>query len=301
MPIVRSPRRRRSDPPAPPRAPPRKVWGRLREVLTGALRWLNSRALHDAIGDHLDEPAKAAAAAIDLVPWEEVTGPIIDALTVVLAPAFRAAAQAVEAEARDRAPTVRPSPFRPVDAESWARQHAANRVVQINADTRNAIRDRIVTGLEEGRSVDEVTADVRQVVGLHSRWATAVTNRARVLAEDPNVSRAQRKVLIDAYRNKLLDARARNIAHSELLTASAAGRMAGYVADAASGGLTMAEVEKVWLTASTDVCALCEPLHNVAVPGLEGGWDIGGGLTILHPPRHPSCRCSFYVRPVARR
>ena len=298
MPIVRSPQDRRRRVPEPPRAPTPRLWARLRKALTGALRWLTTRALRDAMGDHLDEPTKAAQAALDLVPWEEVTGPIVEALAEALAPAYEAAERALAAElgraGDSRESTHRPgehaSPFQPTDALGWARRYAADRVVEITADTRNAIRQRIEEGLEDGRGVDEVAAEVRQVIGLHSRWAEAVARRGRVLAADPLVSPAQRRVALDAYRDRLLDARARNIAHTELLTASNAGRMAGYEADAASGGLTVGAVEKVWLTAKDErICPICLPLNGVAVPGLEGGWEVRPGVTVLHPPAHPSC------------
>lgn len=285
MPIVaRARRSQRADPTA---HVDHGLWATLAALLSLPLRWLSWAVLSQVLTDHHDDPERAADAALKAVDWPAATAPVADELAKVIAAPFSAAAREVGAT------------FAPTDAISWARRHAAERVVSITEPTRAAIREAVVTGLREGQSVDVVARRVQQSVGLHPQWAKAVANYdARAAAR--GVTPARRAEMTAQYREGLVARRAQNIARTELLTASAQGRLAGYEQMAANAGGI--EMEKTWITARETskqgrvVCPLCKPLNGKKVRGLATLFR-SGAFAVAVPPLHASCRCSFSAVP----
>jgi hypothetical protein len=186
----------------------------------------------------------------------------------------------------------------PTRAIAAAETHAAALVHGITDTARSAVRDIIVRGQREGLSVDVVAAEVRDVIGLHPRWARAVANRHRYLASQ-NTPPARVDKLVAAYRSRLLDTQARTIARTELLRSSNAGAMEGYrqAESAFPDGLV-----REWVTAREDgrLCPICLPLNGRQVAGLEALYDTPLG-PVLHPPLHPRCRCRQVIRPATSR
>jgi len=192
----------------------------------------------------------------------------------------------------------------PARALAVAEAHASELVDGITATARDAVRAIIVRGLREGRSVDQVTADVRDVIGLHPRWANAVANRRRALesAKTP-MSAARIDRLVGQYRSRLLTHQARTIARTELLRASNMGAMEGYRA-AVAAGVYPDGVVRVWVTAPEfkrssaedgRICLICRPMSGVEVEGLTEPFQTLAG-PVLHPPAHPNCRCRLIVK-----
>lgn len=190
--------------------------------------------------------------------------------------------------------------FVPKDAVEWARNYAAQRVVEISRSVEDTVRGLIVSGLQRGDSVDATAEAIRSTVGLHRAWAEAVGRYYRnLVAEGTPLGRAAQ--MRDDYAQRLIARRAEMIARTEFIAASSNGRLEGYREMMRNGSLGPV-VEKEWLTAKSEVskrgrrvCPICKPLNHVKVRGLDATWT-SGKLTSLVPPIHPSCRCSFVVR-----
>lgn len=197
----------------------------------------------------------------------------------------------------------------PERAVAAAEAHAGALVDGITAVARDAVRAIIARGQREGRTVDQVAAEVREVIGLHPRWANAVANRRRALesAKTPmSATRIDR--LVAQYRDRLLDMQARTIARTELLRASNAGAHEGYRLAVESGALPP-DVVREWITAPEfkrsgakdgRICKWCAPMSGRQVVGLDAMYDTPLG-PILHPPLHPQCRCVQVIRTNVRR
>lgn len=184
----------------------------------------------------------------------------------------------------------------PTRAVAAAEAHAAELVDAISDTARLAVRQIIVRAQREGRSVDQVTAEVREVIGLHPRWASAVANRRRALesAKSPMTS-VRIDAQVDAYRSRLLDHQARTLARTELLSASNRGAMTAY-AEAVEVGALPPDFARIWVTARDErLCVVCKPLNGVAVHGLIEEFETING-PVLHPPAHPRCRCRLVAR-----
>lgn len=195
----------------------------------------------------------------------------------------------------------------PERAIAAAEAHAGELVDGITDAAREAVRQIIVRGQREGRSVDAVAADVRSVVGLHPRWANAVANRRRALESMPvkrRPSAARIDVLVAQYRRRLHDYQARTIARTELLWASNAGIHEGHRA-AVEAGAYPAGVEREWVTAAegvpyrkgtSRVCVICRPMSGVRVSGVDTPFVTPAGA-VLFPPAHAGCRCRTILIP----
>jgi hypothetical protein len=193
----------------------------------------------------------------------------------------------------------------PERAVAAAEAHAGELVDAITDTAREAVRQIIVRGLREGRSVDAVAAEVRSVIGLHPRWANAVANRRRALESMKNPpSPARINVLVAQYRERLLTYQARTIARTELLRASNLGTLEGH-RQALAAGAHPNGIVREWVTApetkrsgATDsrTCPVCKPLNGVTVEGVDTPFVTALG-PFLTPPCHPSCRCRVRLLP----
>lgn len=169
----------------------------------------------------------------------------------------------------------------------WAADRAAELVVEIDDATREAIRAVVVRAFVEGGHPRDVARSIRPLIGLHSRWATAVLNY-RLRLYEQGVPEDRVSVLVSRYHDRLLRARALNIARTEILRAANAGKHEAWM-QAFERGIAGRSPEKMWVAASDaeQVCA-----------------DTDGQIVLLHdlfsnafgsfemPPAHPSCRCT---------
>ncbi len=180
-------------------------------------------------------------------------------------------------------------------ASSYARARAAEMVVAIQESTREAIRKMVVRSLEQGITVDGLAATIKDVIGLHPRWAQAVLNyRARLTARglDPEVVAAEST----AYADKLLKLRAQTIARNEIVEAGAQGRVETWK-QAAEQGYIAEGSKRRWVAAVSDrTCPTCMEMN-----GQEAEWDqpyilpTGFGVDVAHA--HVQCRCSEVLVP----
>lgn len=191
-------------------------------------------------------------------------------------------------------------------AVNYARTRAGQLVRAINESNRLAIRQLIVESFIEPRTVDQTAEMIRQIIGLHPRWARAVrnfhdTNYRRMLDDGLSVGQAQNRAneLAARYRDKLIRRRAEMIARTEVQQAQNFGREMGWVASDRAG-LIDPRTQKEWRTAPLGSrygppCPICTALRGTRVPW-NGTFDNGMHM----PPAHPNCRCTAVLVPPPR-
>ena len=96
-------------------------------------------------------------------------------------------------------------------AIEYARRESGQLVTAITAQTRETLRVMVSQAFRQGVTVDELARQIREVVGLLPRQATALANfKSRLTGEGVTGLRIQE--LADRYRRRLLTQRARTLA-----------------------------------------------------------------------------------------
>lgn len=135
-------------------------------------------------------------------------------------------------------------------------------------------------------------------------WADRVTEttRQRVMREIDNwVREGEQLSVLEARLTPIFgERRASMIATTEVTRIYASGNLMAWQASGAVQG-------KRWMTAVTDVCPICQPLHNTIV-SLDGQWTFSQAMlaanpelakvvnsanaaSLTAPPAHVNCRC----------
>jgi len=186
---------------------------------------------------------------------------------------------------------------------AYASRRAGQLVTSIDGLTRRAIQDIITEAFTQQIDYRTTARRIRNIVGLHPRWAKAVTKfeedeikrlvkmgfseeRARRTAEE----RASR------YSDRLVKARASMIARTEINMAEQAGRYEGWQ-QAFEAGYVDPSSMKMWMTAQDErTCDICGPLDGETVEW-NGVFSIG-----YETPGfvHPHCRCTMVIIPPDR-
>jgi hypothetical protein len=203
-------------------------------------------------------------------------------------------------------PVARMFNFISMKATDYARLRSAQLVTSIDQSNRLAIREVISQAFTTPRTIDQTARSLRQIVGLHPRWARAVqkfndTNVKRLIRDGMEVDAAQGVAdsMTDKYRHKLIRRRSEMIARTEIQTAQNFGREASWQATHRAGLLDV-RAEKEWLTAPPGSrygppCDICMALRGTRVPW-DGIFDNGSSM----PPAHPNCRCTAAIIPPSR-
>lgn len=181
----------------------------------------------------------------------------------------------------------------PVDftyfAREWADARAADMVQQVSGATRDALRFIVKDGVGRGESIDTMARRIKDVVGLHQRYAVALSNYEQSLREQGVPARRVRE-LVATYRKTLVLARSRNIARTETQMAMSAGRQAAWMKAAQRGSIGYDAVRE-WVVADDErLCPTCSALDGKRA-SLTGAFE--GDYSA--PPAHPSCRCSVVI------
>jgi hypothetical protein len=171
-------------------------------------------------------------------------------------------------------------------ARAWGYEHSAALITSVTDSTRAAVSGIIVDGIGKGRSMDAVAGEVRAVIGLHPRWATAVVNYRRRLIDQARPA-AQVERMSSRYGQKLLRARAMNIARWEVQDARNMGRWRTWKEGQQTGAFPT-DQRKVWHAETPTACPRCVQLAGEAPVGLDEPFSNGR----LMPPGHVRCRCT---------
>jgi len=188
-------------------------------------------------------------------------------------------------------------------AIAWAQRRAGQLIVEITDQQRGLVRNMITEALRDGITVDATAARIKQVVGLHDRYAQAVMNSRQRTYESlikaglsPAVAASRADALADSYRQRLLQSRATTIARTEILAASNQGRYLAWQ-EGVNEGLIDPDSVKEWRTAPGmsrygPPCVHCLPYN-----GIRAKWDQPFSNGAMMPPLHPNCRCTAVILP----
>lgn len=270
----------------------RRIGGSVDEALAAlAASALQRRAL-DALR------AGNAAAVVGALDWDTLSYALADALQlplagVYLSKGYRAMFDLSPATAVLDFETLEPR------AIAWATQQAGRRVVEVSQEVRSRV-GMFVTDALQGQAGDVHAAArrIQRVVPLTQRWRTAVENtRERVYTEGVKrgLATAEAEAKADAAANRqaqrLRKVRSENIARTEIMTASNAGRFEGWTVEIGNGNAAT-DSRKEW-TVGNEACPhICDPMHGEVVL-----WDqpFSGGF--MMPPAHVGCRCTGVLLP----
>ena len=183
-------------------------------------------------------------------------------------------------------------------AVEFAQTRTATLVTNVLEDTKAVIREIIGRGFTEGRTTRQMAKEIRQVVGLTPRYATAVENlRAKLEAKGLDADTIDAKA--EKYSAKLLRLRSQTIARTETIRASNAGQQELWQQAGDDGLIDVETARQDWIVTPDDrLCPVCE-----AIPGMnENGVPLGGEFQtpdgpMTEPPAHPNCRCALALIP----
>lgn len=196
------------------------------------------------------------------------------------------------------------------EVQEWLSSHGAEFVTNIGESTRQAIKNILYMGQNEGWSNGKMAKMIRPCIGLtkgdaaaNARYQQSVFDSYMKAHPKANPEKAAQKAHEAAlkYAARQHRARAENIANTEMAFAYNRGYHEG-VRQAMRQGF-MGTVVKVWSTAGSErVCKHCSSLNGKVV-GFEENFDIKGRELYrgMHqtPPAHPSCRCAIQYREIA--
>jgi hypothetical protein len=187
----------------------------------------------------------------------------------------------------------------------YAQERVGQLIVEISEQMRETVRQTIAAA-ERGEMTYQMAAlQLQNTIPLTTRDAGAVTKFTekqfqRFMREGLSEARARVKAqnMAAEYAAKLLDARTRTIARTEIIDASMSGRYLGWEAGVTAGYISNDSV-KEWI-AEPDACPICKELDGKLI-GWNQEWEFPEGVTAgstnRMPPAHPNCRCSVVILP----
>lgn len=199
-------------------------------------------------------------------------------------------------------------------ATQWALERAGKLVKDISDEVEEIISEVVADAVEGNISVAEAQRRIRRNVGLHERWRKAVENSHRRLLKQfrdsgmtEQQAQDQAQKAAEKYQDRLIRARAKNIARTEVATAQNEGRWVAWQQAGDAGLVNLKGSMKEWRTAPefvssrTIVCQICAPLDGKRVP-VDQNFQTGLRTQpdgIKMPPAHPSCRCRAVLVPLS--
>jgi hypothetical protein len=276
---------------------------RLRRIVLAALKDLPAGLVETLTAAVEAQDVRGILAAIREMPTEEIRRVLLDAVNG--AKGITGATYGIRFDLTDP------------NAVLAAERHAAQLVTEVTQETRRAIAAIVADGIREGVPPREQARQIARIVGLTERDARAVDSLWRRMIAD-GVVQAQADSRAQRYADRLLRARAENIARTETIRASTEGTRQGWEAAAREGYVDTGTARIVWIVTQDDrLCARCAPMAGVAVgftdkftatteatgdlarnkggtaPYTGATRPLGEHTTVEGPPLHPRCRCSL--------
>lgn len=180
------------------------------------------------------------------------------------------------------------------------REYIPELVREITQETREALRDVLAAGYEEGRTARQIGRDIRGTVGLTRRQVASVL-RLRASMQRRGVDEERIVAAVQREYQRQIRRRAELIARTETIRAYNTGQQAAWEQAAGDGFIDAAEAKRFWIaspSSSGRTCDICEAIarENAQGIGLNEPFQLPGGGTIDMPPAHPACRCSVGMR-----
>lgn len=158
-----------------------------------------------------------------------------------------------------------------------ANKFTAKLVKDVTSQTKKAIRTHIADGVKRGVSMPNLGRELRSVVGLNQKQATAAINyRGWLQDKRPDLSDKLVEQRVQAYQRKQLRRRGVTIARTE----TARAQNIGYCQGLQEVGVSRVQFQ----IAPTDACDDCIALNESTYAPVEGQDVI---------PVHPGCRCAM--------
>lgn len=204
------------------------------------------------------------------------------------------------------------------------------RIVQgLEVEQRRILSQILQDGFTQGLNPRETARRVRASIGLTPRQTSAVTNYENLLRtgnlevlnrelrdrrfdrtirrtfkDGDTLTEAQISRIVDRYRQRYIDFRARTIARTESLRAIHQGVFEAYEQAVDQGVIEADKISRTWVTAGDErVRDSHSPMNGQITPGLETPFISGDGNLLLFPgdPAAPpsdtiQCRCSVATR-----
>lgn len=180
--------------------------------------------------------------------------------------------------------------------EAWIKQYSAQEIKYISDSSKDAIKQIILRGQEEGITSQEQARMIREHIGLDTRRSTALANYEEQL-QKAGFGPAEVAKQVGKYRQKLINDRAEVIALTEGHTAANEGYRQGNAEAVKRGVLDPNEWERYWMvTHDKRTCHICNGLSGNAASLPDGTFEGDG----RGPPKHPRCRCTEGLRRTGR-
>lgn len=180
-------------------------------------------------------------------------------------------------------------------ADTYIATQGATAIAGINAQTQQAVRRVVQSVLSDALSPEAAAQRIGRSIGLTTRQARSmellernlVRQRIPIPSADTQFVREAIANDLERARDRMLRARGRMIAETEMQGAIQNGERMFWDQAIISGDVPEGSLFKRWFTVlDGDVCPICEPLHGVIEP-FNSSFS-GGGLS---PPAHINCRC----------
>lgn len=173
----------------------------------------------------------------------------------------------------------------------WIKEHTGDLVTGISLESRDAIASVVMHGFEQGVTPEQMSKQIREVVGLNARQAKAVTNR-RTMLESQGLDPTEVDAKADAYAKRLLRERGENIARTETVTAANRGQTHAWQT-ARDANVIPKDTKKKWIAAlgSDRTCSICTALAALPPIGIDDLWEYGG-RRFEAGEAHPQDRCT---------
>lgn len=186
---------------------------------------------------------------------------------------------------------------------AFAATRAGQLITSIDELTRIAVRNIIFDAFNEQIDVRATAKRIKNVVGLHPRYANAVIKyekremaRLMKLGQKEATARRNAQTRASAYADQLQSKRAVMIARTEIQIAQNEGLYEGWK-QANKAGFIDPSAMKMWVTAKDErTCDICAPIDGELVP-----WDGLFSIGIEAPIVHPNCRCTMVIVPPERK
>lgn len=191
-------------------------------------------------------------------------------------------------------------------AIAWAQERVGLLIRNIEVEALAEVRRVIAGVLRDGGGVAAAAGQIRNVIGLHPRWARAVDafqerefERLIDLGLSPESALEAARAAGFGYSERLVNARALTIARTEVIAAQNAGQVLSWYQAADQGYLDLGLAEKEWVAGPSgwkgiEVCEQCQTLNGQRVP-VTSVFPNGEVM----PPAHPNCRCTLNLIPLA--
>lgn len=186
--------------------------------------------------------------------------------------------------------------------KAWIQTHWTDLVTEMERTSKDALHQVIAAGVQGNRTVQQVSRDIRPLVGLRSDQMDAVQrqfvwlqqNHPKLGIKGLSAEKAAERAM--AYGRKLLNQRVMLIARTEIMTASNAGLIQSWQ-DASSKGLILPQARRHWIVnaGALRTCERCRAFAG-ATATLTGNFISKTGEVAHAPPLHPACRCSQALR-----